>query len=143
MKRSSSFPPVPLLRDSRGAAIVEFALLAPVLLMILLGMLGYGQYFLLAHSTQQLANDSARATIAGMSAAERLSLANATMARELLRLPEIRPGTASLTVAEAPPTITVSVRVDASRIGLFHVKLLPMPNPMIERSAVIQQGGVL
>ncbi|QKS01813.1 pilus assembly protein [Sphingomonas sp. CL5.1] len=143
MKRSSSFPPVTLLRDSRGAAIVEFALLAPVLLMILLGISGYGQYFLLAHSTQQLANDSARATIAGMSAAERLSLANAAMTRELLRLPEIRPGTATLSVEEAPPMITVRVRVDASRIGMFHIGLLPMPDPLIERSAVIQQGGVL
>ncbi|WEK41764.1 MAG: TadE/TadG family type IV pilus assembly protein [Candidatus Sphingomonas colombiensis] len=70
---------------------MEFALLAPILLAVLLGVLGYGQYFLLAHSAQQLANDSARATIAGMSAAERLGLANAAMARSLSRLPESKP----------------------------------------------------
>lgn len=143
MKLDQRRIPRPFLPDSRGAAIVEFALLAPVLIAILLGILGYGQYFLLAHSAQQLANDSARATIAGMNAAERATLANATMARELARLPEIRPGTASLSVDEAPPMVTVRVRVDASGIALFGVKLLPMPDPLIERSAVIQQGGVL
>ena len=135
--------PEPFARDSRGAAIVEFALLAPVLLTILLGVLGYGQYFLLAHSAQQLANDSARATISGMSAAERVGLASAAMARDLSRLPEIKPGTAAIAVEEAPPMVTVRVRIDASAIGLFRIKLLPMPDPMIERSAVIQQGGVL
>ncbi|WEK41765.1 MAG: hypothetical protein P0Y64_10095 [Candidatus Sphingomonas colombiensis] len=33
------------------------------------------------------------------------------------------------------------MRIDASAIGLFRIKLLPMPDSMIERSAVIQQGG--
>lgn len=143
MKQQKRLSPEPIARDSRGAAIVEFALLAPVLITLLLGILGYGQYFLLAHSAQQLANDSARATIAGMSAAERVTLANAAMVRDLARLPEIRPGTAALSVEEVPPMVTVRVRVDASGIGLFGVKLLPMPDPLIERSAVIQQGGVL
>ncbi len=135
--------PASFLRDTRGAAIIEFALLAPLLLMILLGILGYGQYFLLAHNAQQIANDSARATLAGMNAAERVSLANAAMTRELALLPEIRPGTVRLIVEEAPPVLTVRVRLDAGAIGLFHVGLLPMPDPVIERRAVIQQGGVL
>ena len=112
-------------------------------MMILLGMLGYGQYFLIAHSAQQLANDAARATISGMSPAERLSLANAAMASELPNLPSITANNATLTVTEALPSVTVHVRVDASAIGLFRVNLLPMPSSTIDRSAVIQQGGVL
>ncbi len=129
--------------ESRGVSLVEFALLAPLLMMILLGMLGYGQYFLIAHSAQQLANDAARATISGMSPAERLSLANAAMASELPNLPSITANNATLTVTEALPSVTVHVRVDASAIGLFRVSLLPMPSSTIDRSAVIQQGGVL
>lgn len=143
MRGNSHLPLTTVVRDARGASLIEFALLAPVLMMILLGILGYGQYFMLAHSAQQIANDSARATISGMSATERVTLANAVMTRELARLPEIRPGTAALVVEEAPPMVTVRVRVDASSIGLFNIKLLPMPDPMIERRAVIQQGGVL
>lgn len=48
----------------RGQALVEFALLAPVLMLILLGILGGGLYFLSA--VQQA---SAAATVAGWSAA--------------------------------------------------------------------------
>lgn len=143
MTGTSHLPFTTIIRDAKGASLIEFALLAPVLMMILLGILGYGQYFMLAHSAQQIANDSARATISGMSAPERVTLANAVMTRELARLPEIRPGTAVLVVEEAPPMVTVRVRVDASGIGLFNIKLLPMPDSMIERRAVIQQGGVL
>ena len=40
------------------------ALVLPALTLLLLGIFGYGQYFLLAHSAQQMANDAARATIA-------------------------------------------------------------------------------
>jgi len=129
--------------ESRGVSVVEFALIAPLLMLILLGMLAYGQYFLIAHSAQQLANDAARATIAGMSTAERLALANAALARELPNVSEITAGNATLTVTEALPLVTVHVRVDASGIGLFRVNMLPMPSPTIDRSAVIQQGGVL
>lgn len=127
--------------DSRGASLVEFALIAPLLMMILLGILGYGQYFLLAHSAQQIANDAARATVAGMSSAERQSLAQAALTRELPNLPEV--ASATLSVSESLPAVTVQVRVDASRIGLYRLNLLPMPDPTIVRSAVIQQGGVL
>ena len=79
---------LPLSADRRGAAIVEFAILLPVLIVMLFGMLAYGQYFLLAHSVQQLANDAARATVAGVTPAERLTIAGATVTREKSSLPE-------------------------------------------------------
>ena len=40
---------------------MEFAIVAPVLVMLVFGILMYGGYFLMAHSVQQLANDAARA----------------------------------------------------------------------------------
>jgi Flp pilus assembly protein TadG len=56
-------PLTSLPHDTRGTAIIEMALLLPLFLMLLLGILIYGQYFLLAHSVQQAANDGARAAI--------------------------------------------------------------------------------
>jgi len=50
-----------LRRDQSGATAVEFAFLAPVLILILMGITGYGGYFWMSHSVQQLANDAARA----------------------------------------------------------------------------------
>lgn len=52
----------PLVHEERGGAIVEMALVLPLLLALLMGVLLYGQYFMLAHSVQQAANDGARAT---------------------------------------------------------------------------------
>src|SRR5690606_27718275 len=58
-----------------GAAAVEFAILLPLYLFFLLGMVAYGIYFGAAHSVQQLSADAARTAIAGLSAEERQTLA--------------------------------------------------------------------
>jgi Flp pilus assembly protein TadG len=130
------------LRDRRGSSIVEFAMVLPVLVMLLFGLLAYGQYFLLAHSTQQLANDAARATLAGLSAAERLTLAQASVTRQKAALPEAARSTITTAVDETVDTVTVRVRMDASNISLFRSQIVPMLDPVIERRAVIRPGGV-
>ena len=135
--------PLRLRRNTRGASIIEFALLLPVFACMLYGMLGYGQYFLLAHSVQQMANDAARATVAGLTTAERRTLANDTITREAAALPEIRPGALTSTVSEDATTVTVRLRLDASGTPLFANRLAPMPDPGIDRRALVGLGGVL
>src|SRR3546814_11666609 len=54
-----------LLRSERAAAVVEMALVLPLFVALAMGILVYGQYFLLAHSVQQAANDGARAAAIG------------------------------------------------------------------------------
>ena len=130
-------------RDARGVAIVEFALVLPLLVLLLFGMLGYGQYFLLAHDVQQLANDAARSTVAGMTAAERGTLATATIARELRALPNVKPGTVSSAIEESADLVTVRVRLDASAVPLMRMTLVPMPDAVIERHAVVRPGGIV
>lgn len=130
-----------LRRDQRGTAVVEFAIVLPVLAVLLFGMLSYGQYFLLAHSAQQLANDAARATVAGMTPAERLTLAQASIARERSALPEAAAATITAAVEEAAERITVRVRIDASAMPLFRTAIVPLPDSTIERRAVVRPGG--
>lgn len=130
------------LRDRRGSAIIEFAIVLPVLVLLLFGLLAYGQYFLLAHSAQQLANDAARATVAGLSTAERLSLAQASVNREKAALPEAARSTITTAVDEAVDQVTVRVRLDASNVTLFRSQIIPMLDPVIERRAVIRPGGI-
>ena len=131
-----------LSHDAKGAALIEFAIVLPVLILLMFGMLAYAQYFLLAHSTQQLANDAARATIAGMSSAERLTLAQASVNREKAALPEAARSTITTAVDEAVDTVTVRVRLDASNVTLFRSQVIPMLDPVIERRAVIRPGGI-
>ncbi|MEJ8631645.1 TadE/TadG family type IV pilus assembly protein [Sphingomonas sp. I4] len=82
-------------RCPRGVAAVEMALVLPFLLALLMGIVSYGDYFLTAHLVQQAAHDAARASLAGMNATERKSIAVDTAKRmlDLDRRPAPRSGT--------------------------------------------------
>lgn len=130
-------------QDRRGVAVIEFALVLPLLSVLLLGVLGYGQYFLLAHSAQQIANDAARATIAGISQAERVTIANAVVTQEVAGLPSGRAGKWAVAVgAPVNGMVTVRVRMDATDNALLRMSVLPMPDAVIERSGTVRQGGL-
>ena len=62
------------LGDTRATSAIEFAILAPVFLLMLTGMMAYGIYFGAANSVQQIAADAARTAIAGLNEAERNGL---------------------------------------------------------------------
>ncbi|HWL47164.1 MAG TPA: TadE/TadG family type IV pilus assembly protein [Sphingomonadaceae bacterium] len=130
-----------LVSSHRGASAVEFALVAPLFLLMLLGILGYGGYFWRAHALQQVANDAARAAIAGLTAPERADLARATVAAEIGRLAGLAPARAITTVAESNDAILVTVAYDARQDIFFHLPLVPMPAPLIERIAAVRLGG--
>lgn len=134
-------PPFPL-ADSRGTALVEFALLAPILIVLLMGMLGYGQYFLTAHTLQQLANDAARAAIVGETRAERRTLAAASVAQGLAKAAVAKPAEVTSVVEEADGRITVTLSVDTRALALLRSGLVPMPDPVIERRAVAEVAGI-
>ena len=61
--------------DKRATSAVEFALIAPFLLLLVAAILAYGSIFATSISLQQVAAETARATIGGLSDAERRSLA--------------------------------------------------------------------
>jgi len=66
-------------RDDGGAVAVEFALVLPLLLTIVFGIICYGQYFAVAHSLQQLAAEAARAAVQEIEPQDRLALAEAVI----------------------------------------------------------------
>jgi len=131
-----------LARSTRGATIVEFALVLPLLICLLLGVLGYGQYFLLAHSVQQIANDAARATVAGLDADERANLARQSVADDVAALREFAASRIATQVNEAGDSVAVAVTLDAHGLAPFRTSIVPMPAPLIERRAVVRRGGL-
>lgn len=64
-------------RSEDGAVAVEFALLAPLLFAMLFGIICLGYAMALSHSVQQLATSAARASVSGITTAERRDLAQA------------------------------------------------------------------
>ncbi|MBV9841462.1 MAG: pilus assembly protein [Sphingomonadaceae bacterium] len=131
-----------MIRDQRGTAVIELAIVAPLLLMILTGITAYGGYFWMAHSIQQAANDGARASLAGLTSGERSTLATSTVSSELARINGISPANAATTVEDDGTTLSVSVRYDASSSNFLRLSIMPLPNRLISRSAVVRLGGL-
>ena len=131
-----------MLKCEKGSAAIEFAIVGPALILLVMGMMAYGGYFWLAHSVQQTANDCARAAVAGLNADERQSLAQATMTTDLANSDVLTAPQATLTVNSQTNAITVTVSYDASKTPFFALNnLLPMPSSTIARSATVMIGG--
>lgn len=125
-----------------GAVAVEFAILGPVFLLMLAGVVVWGQYMWIAHTVQQLANDSARAALAGLDNTEREALARETLAAEVTDYANLRPAAASMTVESKPDRMTVSVTYDTTgvAIGAFS-GLIPSPPKLVLKQATVRLGG--
>lgn len=123
-----------LTRGERGAAIVEMALVLPLLLALLIGILVYGQYFMLAHNVQQAANDGARASIIGLDAADRRAVAGRAVARSLHAIG----GTHSITVSETTEAITVAVAFTVPQDSFLRSGFVPSPGNIIRAEATFE-----
>lgn len=133
-------------RDCRGASAVEFALVAPVFLLLVLGALAYGIYFGAAHSIQQLAADAARAAVAGLSGTERVTLAEAFIGANGGAYVLIDPSRLTLDAGPSgadPDQFLVRLSYDASALPIWNLyPPIPLPDPVIVFSSTIRNGGV-
>lgn len=132
--RHPASPGVMFARAERGAAIVEMALVLPLLLALLMGVLVYGQYFMLAHSVQQAANDGARAAIVGLDAADRRAVAARAVERSLQTVS----GAHSVAVSETSEAITVAVTFTAPPDSFLRSALIPSPTNFIRSRATFE-----
>jgi Flp pilus assembly protein TadG len=127
--------------DRSGATAVEFAFIGPIFTVLLFAIAQYGGYFWLAHSVQQLANDGARAGIAGLSQTERQQLASATVTAEATSYASLTASLITVTETEQSGAMTVSISYNAAASGFWAMSFIPMPSPTIARSATVLLGG--
>ena len=128
-------------RNDSGASAVEFALISPLLLLMLAGIVDYGTYFSTAHAVQQMANDAARAAIAGTTAQQRLDLVQGIMSGETGHYGFMTAGHTGMAMEENSQLITVTLTFTPDS---DHFDIFPMPPGMpatIIRSASIVRGG--
>lgn len=131
--------------DCSAATAVEFAFIAPLLLLLLFGIIGYGHAFGVYHGVQQLAAEAARASVAGLDDAERERLARAFVTRSISSYAFLEPSklTVRTTAAGAPsPSFEVAIAYDYSN-SIFNRlnSIVALPTPVVERRAVVQRGG--
>ena len=130
------------MRDRRGSMAVEFAIVGPVLTLMLIGVMAYGGVFWTSHSLQQLANDMARSTVGGLSSSERLNLALATFQSESPSYPDLDHGALTPGVQDDGQAVTARVTFDGTHSVFWAFRgIIPMPPPMMAREATVKLGG--
>lgn len=132
--------------DVRGTSAVEFAILTPVFLLMLTGMLAYGIYFGAAHSLQQLAADAARTSIAGLNQLERNRLVQQFLDGHAESYMLIARNRLSFSIGDKPGDLTqylVTLRYDAKDLPIWNLyPPLPLPSRFIVTTSTIRHGGL-
>lgn len=131
-----------LLRSERGSAAVEFALVGPMFIMLLIGTVVYGGWMWMAQGVQHLAAEGARAAIAGVDGEERTALARSAVSDSLDGTTILDPDAIQVAVISDSGAIRVTITYDASGHPFMALaKLVPSPPQSISREAVVRTGG--
>jgi Flp pilus assembly protein TadG len=138
-----SHPIIPFLRRDDGASAIEFALVLPIFLTLVFGVVVYGAYFASLSAVNQIAAEAARATITGLTDAERQSLAT-QKATALVASYGALLNTGSVTIQAVPTSagafaVTITNQFDA--FGLGNITILPMPPALQSATAEVARGG--
>lgn len=132
--------------DEKGTSAIEFAFLAPLFILFMLGMVAYGIYFGASHSVQQLAADAARTAVAGANQTERQSLVTTFLANNAAGYPFV--DSTKLTVLAQDSRadgsqFVVTVSYDARNLPIWNLLSgLPLPGTTISRQSTIRVGGI-
>ncbi|WP_031303940.1 TadE family protein [Sphingobium quisquiliarum] len=135
----------PMLACEKGMAALEFALVAPALLMLVFAIIIYAFWFSALMGVRHAAAEGARAAMAGLSTAERT-----TLARE--RAQTVIDGYGSLLSSGSAPRIEaaadgtgmfrVRVRYDMSGSALLrYAAFIPMPSTSIDATVLVTNGS--
>lgn len=131
-----------LMANEHGNAAVEFALVGPLFLLLLVGLVVYGGWFWMAAEVQHLSAEGARAAVAGLSDAERTSLARSTVEADSRAGGIIPASDVRVSVASANGAVSVTVTYSAANHPLMALAgLVPAPPMTISRVATVQTGA--
>lgn len=131
-------------RDRRGIAAVEFAIIAPVLLALIIGMVCFGLYFVYLHELQELASSAARASVAGLSATERDQIArqfvnSATAGSSILNAADLTVSTSTSGTPAVNYVVTLQYSLKDTPIPLL-ARFVSLPVGSISRTSTVQFG---
>ena len=125
---------------SRGAEVLEMALIMPILLLLIFGMIEFGWFFYLQHNLQAAAREGAR-TGAMLNATDTDAVNKATA---FLGAANLNAGSFAITSTTAGDTVTVTVQATWGQVGILHLHpFIPIPDSKVIRgAAVMRKEGV-
>ena len=133
-----------LLKDNRATSAVEFALIAPFLLLLVASILAYGSIFATSLSLQQIAAETARATIGGLSDAERKTLAQTKLNAIAADYPmlDVSKVTFDFDAGAGSQISKVTLRYDMVNHPAYTLEnLLPLPKSPLTYSLIVTDGN--
>ncbi len=144
--RRTAGPLVRLLKCEKGIAALEFALLAPALLALAFSIIVYSIYFTAVIGVRQAAAEGARAAVAGLSSAERVTLARSRAQTVIDNYGSLLGGRALPQITAGPGltagTFRVQVSYDMSGSAIMRYgSFVPLPNSNIQASVTVTNGG--
>jgi Flp pilus assembly protein TadG len=127
-----------LLRDERGAALIEMAMVLPVLMLLIMGIIVFGEWLACANALQQSANEGARASLSGLSQEERALTARQTVTDSLSHYDGIDQRKVVVGVQDDGATVNVTVNYDMSDQPVMKLPFVPIPDKIVSRSAAVR-----
>jgi Flp pilus assembly protein TadG len=134
-----------ILTCTKGIAALEFALLAPALLMLAFAIIVYSFWFSALMGVRHAAAEGARAAMAGLSADERATHARARAQSVLTAYGSLLASGGTPQINAAPDgtgIFKVEVRYDMSGSPLMrYAGFLPMPSTNLTASVIVTNGS--
>ncbi len=127
-----------LIGDRRGAALIEMALVLPVLMLLVMGIIVFGEWLSFANALQQSANEGARASLSGLSQDERALTARQTVTDTLSHYDGIDQTKVAIGVQDDGATLKVTVNYDMSDQPVMKLPFVPIPDKTISRSSAVR-----
>lgn len=130
--------------EEQGIAALEFALLAPALLMLVFAIVTYSLYFSALLGVRHAAIEGARAAMAGLSTAERASLAQSRAQRVIDGYGGLLASGTPVISAAADATGTFRVRISYDMSGsavMRYAGFIPMPSSTLSASVIVTNGS--
>jgi Flp pilus assembly protein TadG len=129
------------LMDHRGSNAVEFALVAPVLFLMFVGLFYSGMYIGIAHTLSQLAADASRYATVGIDAGERQLLANRWIGDQTRAYGLVDRNRLKVITAEANGALQVTLDYDMTYLPRLPIigAVVAFPESMERSSTVLVQ----
>ena len=123
---------------SRGAAMVEMAIVLPLLLIITLGIIEYGWMFYKISQVNMAARAGVRVAVRPDATDANVAVAVAAMMKDC-GMKDYALTHSDIHVAVATP-VTVSVSVDFSKLSLTGTSLIPVPSKIAGKGTMSKEG---
>ena len=127
-----------LRHNQRGAAIIEAAFVLPMVITLLIGVVSFGQWFMIAHTMQQAADEAARAAVAGLNDTDRKAMVSQSVTASLNVASGVEKRLVSTTSQRSGDYYTVVVTYQTAQNKSLTMGIVPLPLEPIRRQATVK-----